>query len=214
MESKNTYITYWQLLSLIHPYFMANWWEDFMSPNELSSMINMAIQDLFNTATYSFNSEFESVTADNTLHWWVYKVFKTQYPIEEIHQLLLNWEWDDLTKYIVNRMPYTNITEFHFRKWTNTIYASTSENMITINYTKSYDINMMVTNEDLAKPLPIPFSYIPALVKMIYDTSAPFTFFQWEWNTTDFYSHWKSRINELIQRDRLSSNESIQLWER
>ncbi len=211
----NTYITYAELLAMIHPYFLANWWEDFMSPTEMSWLINLSIQDMFNNSDLSFFAEYEHIEAESELYRWKYLQFKTNKPINLIHELLINGEWDDQSWNIVNTMPHTNVMEFHYKKWTNTIYATNIEDWLfktlSINYNRDYIKNNMLTDNDRKRELPIPFAYIPALIKLIYDTASPLMFFQWDWNSYNFFEHWKSRLKELERRDILSSTEQINI---
>lgn len=209
----NTYITYAELLAMIHPYFLANWWEDFMSPTEISWIINLSIQDMFNNSDLSFAAEYEHITAESNLYWWKYLQFKTKKPINLIHELLINWEWEDQSPNIVNTMPHTNVMEFHYKKWTNTIYATNVDDWsfitLSVNYNRDYIRNKLLTDEDRKREVPVPFAYIPALVKLIYDTASPLTFFQWDWNAYNFFEHWKSRLKELEMRDVMTSTQQI-----
>jgi len=213
MEASNTYITYAKLLSLVHPYFLMSWWEDFMSNWELAMLINLAIQDTINNSSFSFMSEFNKVQGDEELYEWTYRIFRTKYPINRVNELLIEWEWDDVSGDIINTMPYTNSNKFFYKRWTNIIYGNKNITSITINYEKDYIINDLVTKEDHLKTIPLPFSFVPSLIKMIYDHWAIFTFFQWEWTSTDFYWHAKTRVNDLVNTDILVANQKVQIWE-
>jgi len=79
---------------------------------------------------------------------------------------------------MVNRMPYFNSSEFFYKRGTNILYGLKDSTEITINYEREFQMNNMTSKEDLAKELPIPFTFVPALIKMIYDNSSMFTFFQ------------------------------------
>jgi hypothetical protein len=211
----NTYITYAELLWMLHPYFLANWWEDYMSPTEISHIINLSIQDMFNNSDLSFTAEYESIQAESDLYNWKYLMFKTKKPINLIHELLINDEWDDMSINLVNTMPHTNVMEFHYKKWTNTIFATNVEDWsfetLSVNYNRDYIRNKMLTDEDRKREVPVPFAYIPALIKLIYDTASPLFFFQWDGNAYNFFEHGKSRLKELERRDIFSSNQQVNI---
>jgi len=204
----NTYITYSKLLSLVHYYFLMNWWEDFMTKWELPMMVNMSIQDLVNNSSFSFMAEFQKIEPEAVLYQDTYSVFKTNYPINRMHELLIDGDWECKWE-VVDRMPYFDSKEFFYKRWTNILYWPKELEFITVNYEREYETNNMSTDDDLSKELPIPFSFIPALVKMIFDWSSPFTFFQWEWSSTDFYWHGKTRLNDLVNSDSLSSKTKV-----
>lgn len=208
----NTYITYGKLQSLVHPYFLTNWWEDFMTWWELQWIIALSIQDLINNSSFSFMAEFNKVTPKEKLYEDTYSIFETKHPINRVHELLIEWRWDRPGT-VVARMPYFNTDEFFYKRWTNILYGPKDIKFITINYEKEFEINNMATSEELKQELPIPFTFIPALIKMIYDTSSMFTFFQGEGDSTDFYGHWKTRLNDLVNSDELSSKTNIRIWE-
>ncbi len=208
----NTYITYSKLLSLVHPYFLMSGWEDFMTTWELAININLAIQDLINNSSFSFMSEFQKIEPEEELYKDTYKVFKVDHCVNRVHELLI--DWDPLVKWeMTERMPYLDSREFFYKRGTNVLYWNACSEFITLNYEKEYEINNMVTEEDLAKELPIPFTFVPALIKMIYDNTSMFTFFQWEGATTDFYGHGKTRLNDLVNTDLLSSKQNVKIWE-
>lgn len=211
MEIKNTYITYSKLLSLIYPFFEMNWWEDFMSWWELNMMINLSIQDVINNASFSFMAEFEYIK-ENELYEDTYNIFKTKHPINKIHELLLDWEWEDMSWNIVNTMPALSSNDIFFRKGTNIVYCNKNISKIVINYEKDFEPLELLETSNADKLLPIPFSYVPSLIKMIYDYAAPFNFYQWDSTAWDFYGHAKTRLNDLVAMDQLSTNHSVSIW--
>ena len=75
-------------------------------------------------------------------------------------------------------MPYFSSPEVFYKRGTNILYGPKDCDKMTINYEKEYIRNNIVTAEDLKRELPIPYSFVPALMKMIYDNSSMFTFFQ------------------------------------
>jgi len=52
-------------------------------------MINLAIQDLINNSSFSFMSEFQRVTAESELYEGTYAIYKTKFPINRVHELLI-----------------------------------------------------------------------------------------------------------------------------
>lgn len=211
MEIKNTYISYWKLISLLRPYLLVSWWEDFLSTWELDMLINLAIQDLLNNDTFSFMSTFELIDGDELLHQDTYKVFKTEHPINRINELYINKEWVSLVDKLVNTMPSLNSNEFYFKRGTNVIYWNQCIESIAINYEQDFELVEINVDTTLDKELPIPFTFVPALIKMIYDNMSMFTFFQWEWSTTDYYGHAKTRMNDLRTTDELSSEINLSI---
>lgn len=209
MWSKNTYITYDMLLALVNDYFRMTWWEDFLSYWTIEMIVNLSIQDILNQSWYTYLSEFETVEENKEIHWNRYKVFYTKYPIEIIHEVLINWTWEACT--IVNRLPSLWSNEVYYRKWSNEVFVTNNNNLkfIAINYNKAYEYQVLWQDTHRDKVIPIPFSYVPALIKMIYDNASLYTYFQWDWTYTDFYSHSLSRLNTLIEQDKLSTQENI-----
>ena len=183
-----------------------------MTKWELSIMINLSIQDLINNSSFSFMSEFQKVEPNVDLYQDQYQVFELDYPINRMHELLIEGDWEVRWE-MVDRMPYFDSREFFYKRGTNILYWPKEVEFITVNYEREFEINNMATSEDLEKELPIPFTFIPALVKMIYDTASPFSFFQWEWASTDFYWHGKTRMNDLVNSDVLSSKQNVKIWE-
>lgn len=211
MEIKNTYISYWKLISLLRPYLLVSWWEDFMTTWELDMLINLAIQDLINNGTFTYMSTFELIDGDELLYQDTYKIFKTEHPINRINELYINKEWEDMTDKLVNTMPNLGSKEFYFKRGTNVIYWNKCIDSIAINYEQDFEIVETTSDSNLDKELPIPFTFVPALMKMIYDNMSMFTFFQWEGSSTDYYWHWKTRMNDLKTTDELSSNINLSI---
>ena len=206
--NKNTYITYDMLLSLVNDYFRMTWWEDFLSYWTIEMIVNLSIQDVLNQSWYTYLSEFETVKDSKEMLNWRYKVFYTKYPIEIIHEVLIDWKWESAN--IVNRLPSVWSDEVYYRKWTNEVYVHwTDIKFIAINYNRAYEYQVLWQDTHRDKIIPLPFSYVPALIKMIYDNASLYTYFQWDWTYTDFYWHSISRINKLVEQDKLSTKENI-----
>lgn len=206
---KNTYITYDKLLSLVNDYFRMTWWEDFLSEWTLEMIINLSIQDILNHSWYTHLSEFEVITPNEEIYKENYRIFETKFPINILHEVLINWTWESL--WVVNRLPYLWSQEIYYRKWTNKIYVPNLDWLehLTVNYDRAYEYQPLWNNEHRDKIIPVPFTHVPALIKMIYDNSSIFTFFQWDGVNTDFFSHSLSRINKIIEQDKLSTKEKI-----
>ena len=211
MIKKNTYITYWKYVSLAYPHLLIQWWEDFMAWWELDMIINLSMQDLINWASYSFMAEFEYITKFEE-HQKFYNVFYTKHPISKIHFIHFNWEWEDRVSEVVNSMPALNSDEIYFKKWTNEVYIRNDIKSIAISYEKEYEIVDFVNKNNSDKVLPIPFSFVPAWLKLVQDYLAPLNFYQWDSQAGDFYWHYNTRKQELIDTDILTTNQSITLW--
>lgn len=207
----DTYITYSKLHSLIYPYLLLTGGEDFMDKWEISMQVNMAIQDLINNSTFSFMSEFELIVAETETFKNTYRIFKTEHPINTVHELFIQWKGDKPWE-MVQRMPYHDTNEFFYKRGTNILYGPIDCPDISINYERDYIPNDMSSDKDMKKQIPIPFTFVPALMKMIYDNMSMFTFFQWEWDSSDYYGHAKTRLNDLIDMDSLSSKTRISIW--
>lgn len=204
---KNTYITYDKLLSLVNDYFRMTGWEDFLSKWTLEIIINLSIQDILNQTWYSYMIEFE-IVKDHKIDNW-YKVFELKYPINMVHEILKDWTWESME--IVSKMPELDKDQIFFRKWTNLIYTNSDVEFLTVQYERAYEYQVLWNNEHRDKTIPIPFTYVPALIKVIYDTSSVFTYFQWDWQYADFWWHAQSRLGTLIPQDKLSYNEKVKL---
>lgn len=206
-ELKNTYITYNKLLELVHPYFAINWWEDILKNWEIAMLINMSIQDLLNTSSFSFMSDFE-ILKEYEDYNWTHNIFYTKKPINKVHEIFSdNVESIEI---LPNRFPKRYWEDWvHIKTWTNVIYTPKHITNLWISYEVEYEVNNLTTTEERNKLLPIPFKFVPALIKLIYDHSSILTFIEWEWTSTDYFWHYINRVKQLTWNDTISTNNEI-----
>jgi len=108
------------------------------------------------------------------------------------------WRLQDMDEFFFS---WKNIY-FKLNDWSN----NTTITSIEITYSKTY--TFYNRSLDWWKEVPLPEAFIPALIKLIYDYASPINLFDWEQTQVDFYWHYNTRINDLINVDWIT--ESVQ----
>lgn len=215
----NYQVTYAKLISMVRPFFMQRGICDLADNDTLMLYINLAIQDIYNKDTFTFSNVTETLQPTSTANGQ--SLFTTQFPISKVSGICNeNWdmcwtlwkteEWDD--------------SYYKFTTWTDTIITDESVKEITVSYSKWYcwieynnAVDWTVTNTPWNNInnnwsqtiVPLPHSYLPALVKKIYDWASPINLMVWETAQYDFHWHAESRLSELISQDAMTDNLSI-----
>lgn len=193
--------TYSQLFSVLKRWFVSRWWDIICDDQWLMDYINLAIQDIYNED----NSTWRHITED--IIWvadWEYYKYKTTLPIHKIqkcHPYVNSYE----VTYEENQDIRPTLFKLHDRRDCkfdyDTITTTKDVKRIIVTYLVDY---VPVTLADLSKPVPIPFRYMSVVLKMAFDWAAPINLMAWEVQTTDFYSHWITRLNKIKDNDSLS----------
>ena len=195
----NNEFTYWTVQTHLKLWFMSRGWDVLADWNTIMDYINLTIQDIYNQDSATFLHITEELTWQME---WNNKVFKTTFPMRKVQRLN---EIDNYGNISCNNMTPTlfsimNRDEFRFEE--NNIITDKDIDKIAVTYIKDYEFAKYP--EDLWKPVPLPKRYLPALLKLSYDWASPINLMDWEMQNTDFYSHWKTRMNELAQMDWLT----------
>jgi hypothetical protein len=199
---------YNQLEWMLLPFFLWRWWDDLANWDIIQHYINLAIQDIYNRNNWVFKfktetlSTYEDNTTNNT------RMFTS---LENIHMFTWNICDQDWNPIFPTVWRLQDIYEFNF-SWKNIYFKlndwtnDTTITSIEITYSKTYTFYNKAI--DWLKEVPLPESFIPALIKLVYDYASPINLFDWEQTQVDFYWHFNTRMNDLLNADWIT--ESIQ----
>jgi len=191
-------MTYWEALAHLRRWNMSRWWDILTNDDALIDCLNFAIQDIF----IQDSSTFRHIVED--LVWvsdWKNMKYNTTFAIHKIQKcFVINWDTITWTELSPTLFWLTNDPSYCMFEWKQILTHSTI-NKIRVVYLRDYE---PVWKNDTSKKIPLPFRYIPAMMKMAFDWAAPINLMAWETSTTDFYSHWVNRLNTLKQDDSLS----------
>jgi len=195
-----TEITYSQLISYTRPFFLSRGWDSLATLDRMMFYANAALQDVYNSDNSTFRHKTETITwvldGDNMKFTTAYPIFKVQHAKDQ----------DDakLTPTLFDRKE----CEISF-EW-NVILGDPTVTEITVVYLIDYIWASYPA--DLTKWISVPNRYIPAVIKMMYDWASPINLMSSESATTDFFSHWITRMNKLADNDSLSDYPDINPW--
>jgi len=194
-------ITYWQLFAHMKRFLMSRGGDILADDQSLMDYLNFAIQDIFN--------EDSSVHryARETLIWkpdWEYMIYESTFPIQKSQKCYKYSSNDIINTNEANSMTPTLFwiykkNDFMFSWKIITTHKDITK--ITIVYLKDYE-PASIWEKD--KQIPLPFRYVPAILKLALDWAAPINLMSSESSTTDFYSHWITRLNKINQQDWLT----------
>lgn len=193
-------ITYSQLMSLVKPYFLSRWWDDFASPERIMLYMNASIQDIYNLD--GMVSRYFTEKIITYVDEWQFRKFVSTYPIDKLEETY-NQDWNPLSPTLY--IPKCNEVKF---QWNN-ILASGDTEALSVTYIKQYIWKDWHT--DFNAPIQLDDKYIPGLIKLIYDWASPINLMSGETSTFDFYSHAMNRINTINNNDALSNSYGINL---
>lgn len=198
---------YNQLEWIIQPFFLSRWWSSLAQLDNIQSYINLAIQDVYNENNWTFKIINEAITTYVDENW------KRRFESTENIDMFIEAKdqyWNDIfptVNMIYNKTDWYK-KMFNF-SWKNIYFLDdTDVTEIYVTYTKSYVWYNRVV--DWWKEIPLPDKFIPAVIKSIYDYSAPINLFEWEETQADFFWHYTNRINKLKDIDSVSEITFIQ----
>lgn len=193
-------ITYWELFSQLKTWFISRWGDILADDNSIMNYINFAIQDIYNQDSSTFRHKTERIV------WvpnWNYNSYTTVHNIYKVQQCFWvppwnNWYVDywDNRNLIPTLFQIKDPSQIRF-EW-NIILSHIDVKEIEVTYLMDYE---PIALNELTKPIPLPYRYIPAVMKLAFDWAAPVNLLSWETAQVDFYSHWMNRINTLSAND-------------
>lgn len=196
----NNTMTYTQLFAILKRWFMSRWWDILCDNQWLIDYINLAIQDLYNED----NSTWRHITED--LVWvanWEHMKFTTRLPIFKIQKCFpYNNDYisyEENTHIIPTLFAIKDRRQCKFSGYEILTHKDVTK--ISVTYLHDY---VPVSLVNMSEIVPVPFRYIPAILKMAFDWAAPINLMAWEVQTTDFYSHWITRLNKINMNDSLT----------
>lgn len=207
-------ITYSQFYSFIRPFFLARGGDMFANPETLRMYTNMAIQDVYNgdDATWA-NVTGTLPVIDGTDYWYV----DVEHPIKKVDGL-----FDDTGKMYVGELglfcqddqfkfegkkiliPKKILQSYGTGTW-NTCNQNVKE--LSFHYVKDYEF--VDEESEKNKLIPLPASYIPALVKLTYDWASPISLLVGETDNPDFFAHAENRLTRLRNSDGMTNAPAI-----
>lgn len=207
----NNQMTYWQLFSILKRWFISRWWDILCDDQWLMDYLNLAMQDLYNEDNSTWRHITEELTWVLTNDWKYYK-YNTQLPIFKIQKCYPFIYWNEISFEENSNLqptlfPIKNWRECKF-SW-NEIITNTETTKIVVTYLSDY---VPATLADKSKLVPIPFRYIPSILKLAFDWAAPINLMASETQTTDFYSHWITRLNKININDSLTDYGDASPW--
>jgi len=190
-------ITYWQLISMVQPFFLSRWWDDFASPERVMFYTNCALQDAYNidAATFTYKTE---LWLTPTISWDTNE-FELSFNINKAQDVIwyyASWSSVQLTPTLMFIKSYA---DFKFQVWENKII--THQDIVKIDIVYTMDYKWASHQTDSTSVIQVPNKYIPAVIKMIMDWASPVNLMSWEWSTVDFFSHAMTRFNKLAETD-------------
>ena len=190
--------TYAWVMSHLDKWFMSRWWDLIASKENKMDYINLAIQDIYNEDNATFTYETETLTwtlnGNNnsfTTTFWIRKIQKAFY---------VDSQWNIWIEIKPTLFPIKWECELKF-EWKQILTHKEIDKIIVV-YIKEYEFAKYP--EDLNNIIPIPNRYLPALLKLAFDWASPINLMKDEIANVDFYGHWMTRLNKLVQEDWLT----------
>jgi hypothetical protein len=188
-----TNITIWKLLTYVRPFFLSRWWDDLASTERLMFYYNATIQDIFNSDNAVYQYVYEELT------WvldWTQMKYTTSFPIRKIQ--------DCINQNNMKMNPtlfWLTCCDLIRFDW-NQIISDLETTSIKVTYIKDYQ--WASYPEDINEPIAVPYRYVPAIIKLMYDWGSPINLMSSESQVVDFFSHWQNRVNKLAENDSLT----------
>jgi hypothetical protein len=192
-----TEITYSQLIAYTRPFFLSRGWDAFATLDRMMFYANAALQDVYNSDNSTFRHKTEKLTAVSN---WDTNKFITEFPIMKIQEA-----FDQFGSPIVPTLFIMKDCELRF-EW-NQILTNTKVTSLEVSYLVDYV--WASYPKDLTSWITVPNRYVPAVIKMMYDWASPVNLMASESQTTDFFSHWITRMNKLADNDSLSDYPAV-----
>lgn len=191
-------ITYWEAMAHLKRWNMSKWWDILTNDDALIDYLNFAIQDIYNKDSSTFRHVVEDLVWVSD---WNNMKYDTTFAIHKIQKCFVI-ENDNITGLELTPTLFWLTTDptFCMFEW-NQILTHISVKKLRVVYLRDYE---PASKQDTSLYIPLPYRYIPAMMKLAFDWAAPVNLMAWEVATTDFYSHWINRINELKQDDWLT----------
>lgn len=191
-------ITYWEALAHLKRWNMSRWWDILTDDDALIDSLNFAIQDMYNLDSSTFRHKVEDLV---WVQDWKNTKFTTTFSIHKIQKCyVISDEYISAVEITPTLFWLTNSPEYCMFEWKQILTHETIKK-IRVVYLMDYE---PVWKNDMSKEIPLPYRYIPSMIKMAFDWTAPINLMAWETATTDFYSHWMNRLNTLKQDDSLT----------
>lgn len=188
-------ITYNELISYAKPFFLSRWGDILADTERMLFYANTSIQDVYNSDNGTFTYVNETLTwiPDGTR-----MKFTTSFNIRKIQKV----RWITESWWKTDLIPTLFFTDcknhIQFSTWNNNVLTDSDFVKLEIIYIKEYK---WATMEELQTTIQVPLRYTPAVIKFMYDWAAPINLMAWESISTDFYSHWVNRLNQLKDDD-------------
>ena len=195
-------ITYWEAFAHLKRWFMSRWWDILADDNAIMDYLNFAIQDVYNEDNATWRHKTERLVGVENGN---YTKYTTIYPIHKIQECFRSYRtWQEINYADNDNLTPTlfaikNTNEIKF-EW-NEILSHKDVKEIEVTYIMDY---VPATTADKTKVIPLPYRYIPALMKLAFDWAAPINLMAGETATTDFFSHAATRIKKIADNDSLT----------
>ena len=186
-------ITYWEVMSMVRPFFLSRGGDVITNPSLIFNHINCALQDIYNADDWTAKYVNEKVTG---VVDGMYTKYKLSHPISKLNVA------KEVDSY--GARTYTPTLEQECEcdcsiyLWDDYLYIKSTSDApreLEVAYIKEY--KWATYDKDLATPIPLPDKFVPALIKLTYDWASPINLMQSETWNVDFFSHAANRINQL-----------------
>lgn len=190
--------TYAQLQTLVKPFFLSRWWDEFCNPERLMFYSNSSIQDVFNLD--GMVSRYVTETITSYVDEGIYRKFVSTYPIDKVEEA-----YDQNNNPLTPTLYIPCDCELKFEG--KNILTSQDVTSISTTYIKLYEWAQWPLDKD--KVIPLPDKYIPALIKLIYDWASPINLMSGESSTFDFFSHGMNRLTTIMNNDGITNTFTV-----